>query len=66
MTQKILIATEDMPTNEAVQMAIANGCCAFFTGIPTSMQAQASAEGWTLPCVITEDETGTIIAWGPV
>jgi pantothenate kinase type III len=66
MTQKILIVSVGTSTEDAVQMAIANGCCAFLSGIPTSMQAQAQAEGWTVPCVVTEDETGAIVAWTPV
>jgi len=66
MTQKILIVAPGTETSVAIQMAVANGCCAFLSGIPLSMQAQAEAEGWTVPCVITEDETGAIIAWAPV
>lgn len=63
---KFLIVAVGTPSEDATALAIANGCPGFYTGIPPVLQAQAEAEGWTLPCIVTEDETGTVVSWAPV
>lgn len=63
MTQKILVVSLETPASDAVQMAVTNNCCAFLSGIPPVYGPLAVEQGWTLPCVITEDETGAIVSW---
>lgn len=65
MTQKLLVVEPTMPIDAAIQLAVQKNCCALLQGIPPAMQAQASTEGWTLPCVLTESATGGIIDWKP-
>lgn len=64
--QKFLIVAAGTPSDQATALAVANGCVGFYTGIPPVLQGQADAEGWTLPCIVTEDETGTVVSWAPV
>lgn len=64
--QKFLIVVTGTPVEQATALAVANGCVGFYTGIPPVFQGQADAESWTLPCVVTEDETGTVVSWAPV
>lgn len=64
--QKFLIVVVGTPADQATALAVANGCVGFYTGIPPVLQGQAAAEGWTLPCIVTEDETGTVVSWAPV
>lgn len=63
---KFLIVVAGTSSEEATELALANGCGGFYQGIPPILQGQAEAESWTLPCVVTEDETGTVISWAPV
>lgn len=63
--QKYLIVAVGTDAADAMALALANGCCGYYTGLPENMQAQATAEGWTLPCVLTDDGTGAIVAWEP-
>ena len=63
--QKYLVVAVGTDPADATALAIQHGCCGFYTGIPESMQAQASAEGWTLPCILTDDGTGYINQWEP-
>jgi hypothetical protein len=65
MPQKLLVVEPTMPLDAAIQLAVQKNCCALFQGIPPTMQAQASAESWTLPCVLTENAAGSIIDWKP-
>lgn len=64
--QKYLIVTADTDPADATALALANGCCGFYTGLPENFAAQAASEGWTLPCVLTDDGTGAIVTWEPV
>ena len=61
-----LVVAEGTDPSTATQLAVANGCCGFYTGIPPVWMAQAAEQGWTLPCVLTDDGTGSIVAWSPV
>lgn len=63
---KFLIVVAGTPSEEATALAVANGCAGFYQGVPPILQAQATYEGWTLPCVITEDENGAVVSWAPV
>lgn len=63
---KFLIVVLGTPAPAATALAVANGCVGFYTGIPPVLQGQAEAEGWTLPCVVTENEDGVVVAWAPV
>jgi len=62
---KDLIVEAGTPADAATAMAIANGCRGFYQGIPPIMQPMAEAQGWTLPCVVTEDENGMVVSWAP-
>lgn len=64
--RKDLIVVAGTPEDQATALAVANGCVGFYQGIPQSMQAQADAQGWTLPCVIEEDDEGNVVSWAPV
>lgn len=66
MTQKLLVVDAQMPMADAIQLAVLNACCALLQGIPNSLIMQAQTEGWTIPCVLTEDETGAIVSWEAV
>lgn len=61
--QDLLIVPSDWSTAESTGTAIAEGCVAYYTGIPPVLEPIAQADGWTVPCVITEDDTGAISAW---
>lgn len=64
--KKDLIVAPGTSTEEATALAIANNCVGFYVGIPPALQGQAELEGWTLPCVITEDGEGVVVSWAPV
>lgn len=64
--QKYLIVVAGTASEEATALAVANGCAGFYQGVPPILQAQAAAESWTLPCVVTEDESGVVVSWAPV
>ncbi len=64
--QKFLIVVAGTPAPEATSLAVANGCAGFYQGVPPILQAQAAAEDWTLPCIVTEDENGVVVSWAPV
>lgn len=66
MTQDLLIAPPTWSTSECVTVATTEHCCAFLTGVPPVYEAISTEQGWTLPCVITEDETGAVTAWRAV
>lgn len=63
---KSLIVPVGTSSDDATALAVANGCAGFYTGIPPVLQEMATEQGWTLPCVITEDESGVVISWEPV
>lgn len=64
--KKDLIVVVGTPEDEATALAVANGCTGYYQGVPPALQGQAEAEGWTLPCVITEDGDGVVVSWTPV
>lgn len=64
--KKDLIVSVGTSTDTATAMAIANGCGGFYQGIPPIMQGMATEQGWTLPCVVTENEDGFVVSWEPV
>jgi hypothetical protein len=63
---KDLIAPTGTTPESATSLAIQHGCVGFYIGIPPVMSAQAEAEGWVLPCVVTENEDGMVVAWEAV
>jgi hypothetical protein len=63
---KDLIVEAGTPVDAATAMALANGCRGFYTGVPPIMQPMAEEQGWTLPCVVTENEDGFVVSWQPV
>lgn len=64
--QKDLIVPIGTSTETATALAVANGCTGFYLGVPPVMSAMAIEQGWTLPCVVTENEDGIVVAWAPV
>lgn len=66
MTQKWLVVAVGTPAADAIALAVANGCVGFYQGVPPVLQETATEQGWTLPCVITEDENGVVVSWEPV
>jgi len=62
MTQKILIAHPSWTEQQISESIATNGCCAYFVGVPMSLTGISQSQGWSIPCVITEDiETSDII-----
>jgi hypothetical protein len=64
--KKDLIALVGTSTEAATDLAIKHGCVGFYMGVPPVMSGQAEAEGWVLPCVVTENEDGVVVAWEAV
>lgn len=61
--QDLLIVPPTWTASEATSVAVSEACVAYLVGIPPVYTAQADAEGWTVPCVVTEDADGSISAW---
>lgn len=64
--QDLLIVPPTWSASEATSVAVSESCVAYLVGIPPVYMAQADAEGWTVPCVVTEDADGSISAWRAV
>lgn len=65
MTAKWLVFSAPAPA-DAVATTLANDAVGYYTGVPPKWQALAEEQGWTLPCVVTEDENGNVVSWAPV
>ena len=63
---KFLIASATMIPDEARDLAIANGCAGYYMTCPPVWQDQATADGWTYPCIITMGDDGLVASWAPV
>lgn len=63
---KALVVPADFPSETATELAIANGCAGFYSGIPPKWVAISEAQAWTLPCVVETDEYDTVLSWTPV
>lgn len=64
MTLHLIVAV-GTSSEKATALAVANGCVGFYTGVPPCYAQLAEAQGWTLPCVISEDSDGNVVAWAP-
>ena len=64
--QDLLIVPPTWSASEATSVAVSEACVAYLVGIPPVYAMQADAEGWTVPCVVTEDADGSISAWRAV
>ena len=64
--QDLLIIPPTWSASEATSVAVSEACVAYLVGIPPVYSAQADVEGWTVPCVVTEDADGSISAWRAV
>jgi hypothetical protein len=62
---KQLIVVAGTPDAEATALAVENGCVGYYQGIPPVWRGIAEEQGWSLPCVVTESEDGSVIAWAP-
>lgn len=61
-----LIVSEGTSFDSALSLAQANDCVGWYTGIPPVWVQLAAEQGWTLPCVVTQDaETGDVTGWTP-
>lgn len=63
---KALVVPADFPSDTATELALANGCAGFYSGIPPKWVALSEAQAWTLPCVVETDEYDTVLSWTPV
>lgn len=63
---KALVVPADFPSDTATELALANGCAGFYTGIPPKWIVLSETQAWTLPCVVETDEYDTVIFWTPV
>tara|TARA_R110000868_G_scaffold176154_2_gene413563 strand:+ start:1636 stop:1833 length:198 start_codon:yes stop_codon:yes gene_type:complete len=63
---KALVVPADFPSETATELALANGCAGFYSGLPPKWVALSEAQGWTLPCVVETDEYDTVLSWTPV
>jgi hypothetical protein len=61
---KYLVAPGATP-DEAAALAIQNGCGGYYLSVPPVWQAQADADGWTYPGVVTLDESGLVASYTP-
>jgi hypothetical protein len=61
-----LVVPVDFPSDTATELAVANGCAGFYSGLPPKWGAISEAQGWTLPCVVVTDEYDTVLSWSPV
>jgi hypothetical protein len=64
--QDLLIVPPTWTASEATALAVSECCVAYLVGIPPVYAMQADAQGWSLPCVVTEDADGSISAWRAV
>ena len=60
-----LVVAVGTPEDVATPLALANHCVGYFMGVPPCYAQLAQEQGWTLPCVITEDADGNVAAWAP-
>jgi hypothetical protein len=51
---------------DAVAVTVAAGAVGFYSGVPPAWSGVAAEQGWPLPCAVTEDENGNVVAWAPV
>jgi hypothetical protein len=65
MTTKWIVFSAPAPA-DAVAITVANGAAGYYTGIPPKWSGISTEQGWTLPCVIEEDEEGNVVSWAPV
>jgi hypothetical protein len=63
---KYLIAAPGTSPDDARTLAVANGCSGYYLDMPPVWQDQATAEGWTLPCIVTMTDEGGVAGWAPV
>jgi hypothetical protein len=61
-----LIIPDGFPVETATELAIANGCAGYYTGIPPKWVVISGEQGWTLPCVVETDEYDAVLSWSPV
>ena len=60
-----LVVAEGTDDRYAYGLAILNACSGYYTGIPPVYASMAAEQAWTLPCVLTDDGSGAIVAWIP-
>lgn len=65
MTQTWIVFPAPAPT-DAVEVAVAAGAVGFFVGVPPVWSGLSEEQGWTLPCVVTENEDGVVTSWQPL
>jgi len=63
---KALVVPTDFPSEQATELALANGCAGFYTGVPPKWVELSVAQGWTLPCIVETDDDGVVLFWAPV
>lgn len=51
---------------DAIAITAANDAVGFYTGVPPKWAALSEEQGWTLPCVVEEDDEGNVVSWAPV
>ena len=61
-----LVVPTGFPSETATELAVSNGCAGFYTGIPPKWVVLSEQQGWTLPCIVTEDDDGNAVSWAPV
>lgn len=54
-----------MTSDEAAELALANGCGGYYLSVPPVWQDVAASQGWTYPCVVTLED-GAVSSWMPV
>jgi len=61
-----LVVPTGFPVETATELATANGCAGYYTGIPPKWVVISGEQGWTLPCLIETDEYDAVLSWSPV
>lgn len=62
---KFLVAP-GMSPEDAYALAVSNGCSGYYLSVPPVWQAQADADGWVYPGVVTLNESGLVASYTTV
>jgi hypothetical protein len=61
---KWLIVDSHISFETAREKSELHNCAGWINGVPPAMQFLASEQGWSIPCVIVQDEQeGEILSW---
>ena len=65
MTMTTYLVAPGVSPEDAYALAVSNGCGGYYLSVPPVWQAQADADGWTYPCIVTLTD-GVVSDWTPI